>query len=144
MASRSAEATWTGTLKEGQGNLKLASDAFDGPFSFSTRFEDGVTGTNPEEMIAAALAGCFTMQIGATMERNGTPVTRLHTTANLKMERVNEKLTITRIELVTEGEIPGVDEAKYLEVVKEAEQDCIITRALGGVEIVVTSATLKS
>ena len=145
MAARSAEATWKGTLKEGEGSLKLASGAFEGPFSFTTRFEDDVTGTNPEEMIAAALAGCFTMQIGAEMGRNGTPATSIHTTATVKMGRPNDVPTITRIELETEATIPDVSEEKFMEIVHNSEKSCIITRALAGVEeIVVTSAKLNS
>ncbi|MDX1992715.1 MAG: OsmC family protein [bacterium] len=138
MANRSAEAVWEGTLKEGKGSLKLSSGAFDGAYSFSSRFEEG-TGTNPEELIAAAEAGCFTMALGAALERAGFPVERLHTDAKVHLERVNEQLSITRIDLVTEGRVPNLDDTQFQEQAQAAKQNCIISRALGGVEFNLTA-----
>jgi len=144
MASRSAEAVWEGTLKEGSGSLKVGSGAFEVPYSWAGRFADGINGTNPEELIGAALAGCFTMQVGANLTNAGTPPTRLHTSANVHLEFVNEKRTITRIDLVMEGSVPGVDEATFLEHANKAKEGCIISRALGAVGEITLDARLVS
>jgi osmotically inducible protein OsmC len=142
MANRSAEAVWEGTLKEGKGSLKLSSGAFEGAYSYTSRFEEG-TGTNPEELIAAAHAGCFTMALGAGLERAGTPAEHLHTDAKVHLEPVDGKLSITRVELVTEGRVPGIDEAAFLEQAEGARANCIISRALPATEIVLTARLLS-
>jgi lipoyl-dependent peroxiredoxin len=142
MPTRNAEATWQGTLKEGSGTVKLGSGAYDGPYSFSSRFEEG-TGTNPEELIGAAHAGCFTMQLGAYLSAGGNPPTRLHTTAKVHLEKVNDVNTITRIDLVTEGEVPGIDQATFEQKANEAKEKCIISRALAGVGEITLEARLK-
>ena len=134
MAARSAEATWQGTLKEGSGHLKLSSGAYEGAYTFLSRFEEGA-GTNPEELISAAEAGCFTMALGNRLSNQGFTVNRLHTKADLTLEKVNEQMTITRIHLTTEGDIAGIDQAKFEEEANAAKTGCIISRALGSVEI---------
>lgn len=143
MPTRSAEATWQGTLKEGSGTVKLGSGAYDGPFSWSSRFAEG-TGTNPEELIGAAHAGCYTMQLGSYLSNGGNPPTRLHTTANVIMEKVNDVNTIVRIDLVTTGVVPGVDQATFEQKAQEAKQKCIISRALAGVGEITVTATLEA
>lgn len=142
MPVRNAEATWEGTLKEGKGSVKLGSGAYEGPYSWSARFESG-TGTNPEELIGAAHAGCFTMQLGAYLTNQGNPPTRLHTTARVHLEKVNDVNTITRIELNTEGEVPGIDQATFQEKAREAKEKCIVSRALAAVGEITLNATLK-
>lgn len=142
MPVRNAEAVWEGTLKEGRGTVKLGSGAYEGPYSFSSRFESG-TGTNPEELIGAALAGCFTMQVGALLTNAGTPATRLHTAARVTLEKVNDVNTITRIDLTMEGEVPGVDDASFQQKVEEARSKCIVSRALAGVGQITATATLR-
>lgn len=142
MAHRSAEAVWEGTLKEGSGSLKLSSGSYEGPYSFKSRFEDGGTGTNPEELIAAAHAGCFTMQLGNMLSMGGNPPTRLSTTATVFLERVDDVPTITRIDLVTEGDVPGVDDATFQAHAKTAKEKCIISRALAGVGTINLEAKL--
>ncbi len=142
MTNRSAEAVWEGTLKEGKGNLKLSSGAFDGAYSFTSRFEEG-TGTNPEELIAAAEAGCFTMALGGALERAGFPVTRLHTDAKVSLTKEDAGLTISKIELVTEGHVPNIDDATFQEKALEAKANCIISRALSSAEIVLTATLVK-
>lgn len=141
MPVRKAEAVWEGTLKEGAGTVKLGSGAFEGPYTWASRFADGKE-TNPEELIGAAHAGCFTMQFGAYLSNAGFPPTRLHTTASVHLEKVNDANTITRIDLVTEGVVPGVDEATFLEKAREAKEKCIISRALAAVGEITLSATL--
>src|SRR5215217_1057662 len=109
MPARLGTAVWEGTLKEGKGSMKLGSGAYEGPFSFSSRFEEG-TGTNPEELIGAALAGCFSMALSANLEKAGHPAKRVATKANVKLEMVEGGPRITTIELQNESEVPGIDE----------------------------------
>jgi lipoyl-dependent peroxiredoxin len=139
---RKAEAVWEGSLKEGKGSLKLGSGAYEGPYTWESRFADG-SGTNPEELIGAAIAGCFTMQLGAYLSSGGNPPTRLHTTANVTLEKVNDVNTITRIDLVTDGQVPGVDAATFQQKAQEAKEKCIISRALAAVGEITLQATLS-
>ena len=141
MPARTAEATWSGNLQEGSGSMKLGSGAYEGPFSFSSRFESG-TGTNPEEMIGAAIAGCFTMQLSANLARAGFTVNRVHTTANVHLEKGESGFSITRIVLENEGDVTGVDEATYKEQAEGAKKNCIISRALAGVGEITVNAKL--
>src|SRR5262245_32561435 len=110
MPIRRAEAEWKGNLAEGGGELKVGSGAFEGPYSFKSRFEDGQSATNPEELIGAAHAGCFTMALTAQLSRQKITPTRIHTEARVKLDKVGEAFAITQIELETEAEIPGIDE----------------------------------
>src|SRR5438876_753789 len=112
MATRTGAAVWEGTLKEGKGTMKLGSGAFEGPYSFSSRFEGG-KGTNPEEFIVAAEAGCFSMALSANLEKAGNPAKRVSTTATVKLEIVGGGPKITTIDLKTEADVPGMDEAKF-------------------------------
>src|SRR6201982_2473581 len=110
MPTHKAEAEWKGNLAQGSGQLKVGSGAFEGPYSFKSRFEEGQSATNPEELIGAAHAGCFTMALAAQLSRASVTPTRIHTAARVKLEKVGEAFSITRIELETEAEIPGIDE----------------------------------
>ena len=139
--ARHAEAQWQGTLKEGTGRMKLGSGAYEGPFSFQSRFEEG-TGTNPEELIGAALAGCFSMALSAALEKAGTPVTRVQTSAAVHMGPVDGKPTISKIDLVCKGEVPGLDQAAFAAAAEDARKGCIVARALGGVNTITVEATL--
>src|ERR1700694_2602138 len=114
MAKRTASAVWEGTLKEGKGTVKLGSGAFEGAYSFSSRFESG-TGTNPEELIGAAEAGCYSMALSAHLEKASHPAKRITTVATAKLESVGGGPKITTIDLKTEAEVPGIDEAKFRE-----------------------------
>ncbi|HYZ94065.1 MAG TPA: OsmC family protein [Actinomycetota bacterium] len=134
MPVRSAEAVWEGDLQDGKGTLRLGSGAFDGQYSFSSRFEEG-TGTNPEELIGAAHAGCFSMALAAALAREGHTPTRVQTTARVKLEKVGDAMTITGSALECEGEVPGIDEATFLEFAENAKKNCIVSRALGAIEI---------
>ena len=140
MPARTAEATWSGSLQEGNGNIKLGSGAYDGPFSFASRFESG-TGTNPEELIGGALAGCFTMQLSANLSRAGFTVNRSHTDATVHLEKGESGFSISRIDLVNESSVAGVDEATFKENVDKAK-GCIISRALAGVGEITVDAKM--
>src|SRR4029079_15817680 len=108
MPTRKAEAEWKGNLAQGSGTLKVGSGAFEGPYSFKSRFEEGEPATNPEELVGAAHAGCFTMALTAALSRAGIKATRIHTEARVKLEKVVEAFSITQIELETEAEIPDI------------------------------------
>ncbi|MBX5440875.1 MAG: OsmC family peroxiredoxin [Solirubrobacteraceae bacterium] len=140
MAARNGSAEWKGDLQSGTGTLSLGSGSFSGPYSFTSRFEDG-SGTNPEELIAAAHAACFAMAMSAILAQEGHPVDSVRTTANVTLRRVDDAPTITKIELTAEGKVPGIDEAHFAEVVEKARQSCLVSRALAGVPEITATAT---
>jgi osmotically inducible protein OsmC len=142
MPDRTGSAVWKGTLKEGSGTLALGSGAYEGQYSFSSRFEEGV-GTNPEELIAAAHAGCFSMALSGQLTRNGLNPTSISTTAKVSLAAGESGFRINRIDLVTEGVVPGVDDAKFQELAEAAKKGCPVSVALSAVEITL-KATLKS
>ena len=135
MPTRTAEAEWEGNLAEGQGRLKVGSGAFEGPYSFKSRFEEGQAATNPEELIGAAHAGCFTMALTAALSRAGIRPTHIHTVARVKLDKVGEAFTITQIDLETEADIPGIDDAAFQNYAKGAKEGCPVSKALAGTEI---------
>ncbi len=134
MMTRKSDAEWLGGLMDGSGTVKLGSGAYNGPYSFKSRFESG-TGTNPEELIAAAHAGCFSMALSAALECTGHSPKRIHTTAAVKLEKDGDGFTITEIDLVTEGEVPGIDEATFVKIAEEAKKGCPVSKALAGPKI---------
>ncbi len=134
MPIRTADADWRGNLREGAGHLKLESGAYDGPYSFRSRFEDGKE-TNPEELIAAAHAGCFTMALSAALTKAGTPPARIHTTAKVHLNSVDGGFAITEIELTTEAEVPGLDAAGFAQQAEGAKAGCPVSKALAGTKI---------
>ena len=134
MAVRSAEAKWSGTLQEGKGNIKLESGAFEGAYSFSSRFEEG-TGTNPEELLGAAHAACYSMALNEALGREGFSPEYVNTTAKVHMVKTDDGLTITKIDLITEAKIPNIDEATFMAQAEAAKTGCIISRALSAVEM---------
>jgi osmotically inducible protein OsmC len=129
---RKAEARWSGDLKSGKGSLKVGSGAFEGPFSFISRFE-GSGDTNPEELIGAALAGCFTMALSNKLAQGGNPVTLVHTIATVRLEKGEAGLRVSRIDLVTRGEVPGLAEEEFQRQAEDTKVNCIISRALAAV-----------
>ena len=135
MPTRKAEAEWKGNLAEGSGRLKVGSGAFEGPYSFKSRFEEGQSATNPEELLGAAHAGCFTMALIAQLSRAGIKPTRVHTEARVKLEKVGDAFSITQIELINEAEVPGVDDAAFQKYATDAKQNCPLSKALAGTEI---------
>jgi len=134
MATRNADAQWSGGLKDGKGTMKLGSGAFEGPFSFKSRMEEG-TGTNPEELIGAAHAGCFSMQFSAMLEHAGFPPDRIHTSAKVHFGPADGGFAISKIELTTEGNVPGIDDAQFQELAAGAKANCPVSKALAGTEI---------
>jgi len=134
MATRTGSATWEGTLKGGQGRMKLGSGAYEGAYSFSSRFEEG-TGTNPEELIGAAEAGCFSMALSVGLEKAGFPPKKISTTAKVKLEKVGEAFRITEINLETEADVPGIDDKKFQETAEQTKKNCPVSVAFGGTQI---------
>ena len=134
MPVRKADATWDGDLKSGQGNLKVGSGAFAGKYSFTSRFEQG-SGTNPEELIAAAHAGCFSMAMSAGLGKAGFAPKRVHTTANVSLEKVGEGFKITKIQLVCEAQVPGIDEKAFQEIAQKTKAGCPVSQALSATPI---------
>ena len=134
MAKRTAEAEWNGSLREGSGQVKLGSGAFEGKYSFASRFEEA-GGTNPEELIAAAHAGCFSMALSAGLGKGGFQPKRVHTTATVHLEKVGEAFGITRIDLECEAEVPGIDADAFHAQATAAKENCPVSKALKAVEI---------
>ena len=138
MAVRISEAEWKGNLREGQGTMKLGSGAFEGRYSFPSRFESG-QGTNPEELIGAAHAGCFSMALSAGLSKAGFTPTRVHTTAKVHLEQVEGGFAITKIELATEAQIPGIDNPTFQQQAAAAKKGCPVSKALAGTAITLTA-----
>ncbi len=134
MAVRTADAEWSGTLKDGSGSMELGSGAFKGPFSFKSRMEEG-TGTNPEELIGAAHAGCFSMQFSAMLEHAGFTPDKIHTAAQVFFGPEGGGFAISKIALTVEGTVPGIDDAKFQELAAGAKASCPVSKALAGTEI---------
>ena len=134
MPARTADAEWRGNLTEGKGNIKLGSGAFEGSYDWRSRSADG-PGTNPEELIAAAHAGCFSMALSHMLAEAGHPPTRIHTTARVQLDKVEDGFAITRIDLTTEGEVPGVDAAAFQATAEKAKAGCPVSKALAGADI---------
>jgi len=142
MPTRNAEAVWEGNLKEGRGNIKLASGAFNGAYSFTTRFEEG-TGTNPEELIAAAHAGCFSMALSHGLSQAGHPPTRVHTVAKVHLEKGPDGFGIPRIDLVTEAVVPGIDQATFQQQAETAKKNCPVSKVLAAAQITLDAKLLS-
>ena len=143
MATRNGSAVWRGDLQGGEGRITIGNGVHEGPYSFHSRFEDG-QGTNPEELIAAAEAGCFTMQVGALLGQEGHAAEELHTDARAVLRNVEGAPTITALELKLRGRVPGIDQEEFQRVADQAKRQCIISRALAGVEDFQLEATLES
>ena len=134
MATRKANATWEGGLKNGNGNVKTESGAVSTGYSFNSRFEDD-KGTNPEELLGAAHAGCYSMALSAGLEQDGYKPKSVHTVASVKIEKDGDGFTITNITLETEADIPEIDEAKFKEHAEGAKKNCPLSKALSAVKI---------
>jgi osmotically inducible protein OsmC len=141
MATRNSSAEWRGNLKDGSGKMRLGSGAYEGAFSFASRFENG-TGTNPEELIAAAHAGCYSMALSHGLAQAGHAPKRVATTAKVHLEKVEGGFGITRIELETEAEVPGIDEAAFRQQAEAAKKGCPVSKALAGAEITLKAKLL--
>ncbi|HYE94909.1 MAG TPA: OsmC family protein [Rubricoccaceae bacterium] len=145
MPVRSAEAEWRGTLQEGSGTISSESGTFDDlPYTFRSRFQDGQGGTNPEELIGAAHAGCFTMFFSNLAAKAGHPVTRAHTTAKVHIESTEGGPEIPRIELTMEADVPGVSEDEFQRLAAEAKEKCPVSKVLRAAEITLDARLASS
>lgn len=141
MATRTAHAVWNGDPKDGNGTMALGSGAFEGAYSFKSRMEEG-TGTNPEELIGAAHAGCYSMQLSAMLAAAGHSPTQIHTTAKVHFGPSGGGFAITGIDLTTEAEVPGMDNAAFQAQAEGAKTNCPVSKALAATPITL-QATLK-
>jgi osmotically inducible protein OsmC len=142
MAKRKATARWEGSLREGGGTLAVGSGAFEGPYSFKSRFEEG-TGTNPEELIGAAHAGCFTMALSLILGEAGHEPESLETEAQVELRAGDEGVEIRRIELQTTGRVPGISADEFRDHAEAAKKGCAVSRALAGVSEITLQASLE-
>jgi osmotically inducible protein OsmC len=138
---RSAEARWQGSLARGGGRIALGSGAFGGPYSLRSRVEEGERASNPEELLGAAQAGCFTMSLANLLGEAGHPPRELRTTARVTLAEADGRFDIARIELRAAGDVPGLDQARFAELAAEAK-NCTISRALAGTEVILAEASL--
>jgi lipoyl-dependent peroxiredoxin len=141
MPKRTASARWEGSLTEGNGTMRMASGAYEGPYSFQSRFEEG-DGTNPEELIAAAHAGCFSMALSGELGRAGHDPESVETEATVHIEKVEAGFAIKRIELRTRVSAPGVDDSTFQEAAEAAKKNCPVSQALAAVETIDLDAQL--
>ena len=139
MTIRKAEAVWQGSLREGSGELALESGAFRGPYTFKARFEQGKE-TNPEELLGAAHAGCFTMALTALLAREKLAPTLIHTTASVHLAQAAGGFTIPKIELVTRAQVPGITVERFAALAADAKVNCPVSKALAGAEITLDAA----
>jgi osmotically inducible protein OsmC len=140
MPTRTASARWQGTLTEGTGVLRTGKGGYEGNYSFQSRFEEG-EGTNPEELVGAAHAACFSMALSKALTDAGHPPTTVETTALVHLERTDAGMTVTRIDLATTGDVPGIDEAEFVKLAEATKTGCPISRLLApGTEITLTAA----
>jgi lipoyl-dependent peroxiredoxin len=143
MTTRTGNAVWEGTLREGTGKVKLGSGAFEGPYSFASRFESG-KGTNPEELLGAAHAGCFSMALALGLTLAGHAPRGIDTTAAVHLGKVGDSYKITSIDLHAEAEVPGIAEQEFLGLAEIAKKGCPISQALGGTEITLQAKLMKA
>ena len=134
MPVRKANASWEGNLINGKGTVEVESGLFKGLYSFLTRFEDG-KGTNPEELLGAAHSSCFSMAFSGALGDKGYKPVRISTEANVSVEKVGDGFSITKILLITRGEVPGIDKETFLKIANEAKVGCPVSRALASTNI---------
>jgi len=139
MPARTSDARWEGGLKDGKGSMRLGGGAFEGQYSFSSRFEDGV-GTNPEELIAAAHAGCYSMALSAGLERAGHTANSVETTASVHLSPADGGFRISRVDLKTTADVPGIDADAFQQAAQAAKEGCPVSKALAAIEITVDAS----
>ena len=142
MPARTSKAVWNGDLQSGTGQMVVGNNAYTGDFSFKSRFEEGA-GTNPEELIGAAEAGCFSMAFANGLSQAGHVPQEIRTSATVHFDRTDKGWSISRIELATEGTVPGIDQSTFERIAQDAKQNCPVSRALAATQISLR-ATLKS
>jgi osmotically inducible protein OsmC len=141
MAVRNGSAEWRGDLQSGAGTVSVGDGVFEGQYSFASRFEEG-TGTNPEQLIAGAHAACFSMALANILSQDGHAPESVSTKANIQLRNVDGAPTLTRVDLETEGRVPGIDQAQFEQYADQAKQGCPVSRALAGIPEIALSATL--
>lgn len=134
MPLRTAHAQWNGTLTTGKGIMSLGSGLCEGEYSFGSRFEEE-KGTNPEELIGAAHAGCFSMALSKVLEDAGYPPNAIHTSANVRLEKNDAGFAISTVQLETDADVPGIDERSFQNAADDAKRNCPVSQALAGVKI---------
>jgi osmotically inducible protein OsmC len=139
---RRSRAAWQGGVEDGGGTINLGSGAFEGTYSLRARVADESPETNPEELIAAAHAGCYTMSLSNELTQAGHPPTQLDTTATVYLERREEGFVIPRIHLETSGQVPGIDQAEFERMASEAERGCTVSKVLAAAEITLEARLL--
>jgi osmotically inducible protein OsmC len=143
VATRNGSAQWNGNLQEGSGKLTVGDDVWTGDYSFASRFEDG-EGTNPEELLAAAHAGCFSMALSLALTDAGHPPNSIETTSKVQLRNVDGLPTIDDIQLETAADVPGIEDPQFQELAEAAKAGCVVSRALAGVKNIGLSAKLTS
>jgi len=139
MATRNANAVWTGSLKEGKGTMKFGT--FEGAYTWSSRFEDG-QGTNPEELLGAAHAGCYSMALSSGLGKNGFTPKQINTQAQVTLEVIDGKSRITKIHLTTEAVVPDISDEKFQEIAAATKEGCPVSAALASTPITLTARLL--
>lgn len=133
--TRKADAEWNGGIIDGKGTVKLGSGAFEGAYSFQSRFGDDTVATNPEELIAAAHAGCYTMALSGNLGRAGYQPKHIHTTARVKIEKQGDGFVIPNIDLITEAEVDGIEGEEFQKIAEETKKTCPVSQVLSGAQI---------
>ena len=141
MPIRNGQAVWQGNLKEGNGTLKVGSGAYEGPCSFTSRFEEG-SGTNPEELVAAAHAACFSMALSHGLDQAGHTPTRVITKAQAHLEKGDDGFSVTTINLDVEADVPGLDDATFQEIALKTKSGCPISKLVTGAKVTLNAKLL--
>ena len=142
MPTRNASARWDGSLEDGRGTMRMASGAYEGPYSFQSRFEEG-DGTNPEELIAAAHAGCYSMALSGELGKAGHDVESIETEATVHIDQVGDGFAIKRIELRTRVTASGLDDSDFQQAAEAAKEGCPVSQAVAAVETIDLDAQLE-
>jgi len=143
MATRTADAEWQGDLRQGKGTMRVSSGAFQVNYSFKSRFGDETVGTNPEELIGAAHAGCYSMALSNALASAGFTPTRVHTTARVHINQVPGGFAINPIDLEMEAVVPGIDEETFQKLAKDAKENCPVSKALAATTINLRATLVK-
>jgi osmotically inducible protein OsmC len=141
MAVRNGSAEWRGDLQSGSGSVNVGDGVFEGQYSFASRFEEG-TGTNPEQLIAAAHAACFSMALANGLSQDDHAPESVTTRARIQLRNVDGAPTLTRVDLETEGRVPGIDQQQFEQYAEQAKEGCPVSRALAGIPEIALTATL--
>ncbi len=142
--TRKADADWDGGIMDGKGTVKLGSGAFEGAYSFQSRFGNDTVATNPEELIAAAHAGCYTMALSGNLGKAGYEPKHIHTTANVKIEKQGEGFVIPNIDLETEASVDGISDEEFQKIAEETKKTCPVSQVLSGAEISLNAKLKKA